>query len=177
MARRKKFRPPKISTVVGRQSTIQGDIVFSGGLHVDGKIVGDVTAEQDNVSTLTLSEQGTVEGEINVPNVILNGTVVGNVHASQRVELAPKAKITGTVYYDMLEMAMGAEVNGQLIHSPEGQKKLGYLADPEKAREGDADSSGKDPVAATESQQTAEVVKDDDEAVTDVTRERRGRKL
>ena len=78
-------------------------------------------------SALTLSEQGRIEGDIQVPNVILNGTVVGDVYASERVELAPKAKVTGTVYYNLLEMTMGAEVNGQLIHTKDAQPQmLGY---------------------------------------------------
>ncbi len=128
MARFKKFRAPKISTVIGSGTTIHGDVNFTGGLHVDGLICGNVMVEQESdEAALTLSEQGRVEGDIQVPNVILNGTVVGDVYASERVELAPKAKVTGTVYYNLLEMAMGAEVNGQLIHTKDSQpQRLGY---------------------------------------------------
>ncbi|WP_260295599.1 bactofilin family protein [Sedimenticola hydrogenitrophicus] len=137
MARFKKFRAPKIATVIGSGTTIQGDVNFTGGLHVDGLIRGNVMVEPGGDSALTLSEQGRVEGDIQVPNVILNGTVVGDVYASERVELAPKAKITGTVYYNLLEMAMGAEVNGQLIHTKDAQPQmLGYdgpEAKPEEA--------------------------------------------
>ncbi|WP_275099939.1 bactofilin family protein [Sedimenticola hydrogenitrophicus] len=137
MARFKKFRAPKIATVIGSGTTIQGDVNFTGGLHVDGLIRGNVMVEPDGESALTLSEQGRVEGDIQVPNVILNGTVVGDVYASERVELAPKAKITGTVYYNLLEMAMGAEVNGQLIHTKDAQPQMlgydGQEAKPEEA--------------------------------------------
>ncbi|MEW8509895.1 MAG: polymer-forming cytoskeletal protein, partial [Candidatus Thiodiazotropha sp.] len=93
---------------------------FRSGLHVDGVIRGDVLSDpQDQSATLTLSELGTIDGNVRVGNVMLNGTVVGDVVASNRVELAPKAKITGTLTYAMLEMAMGAEVNGKLIHASE----------------------------------------------------------
>ena len=127
MARFKKFRAPKIATVIGSGTTIHGDVNFTGGLHVDGLVCGNVMVERGGESALTLSEQGRVEGDIQVPNVILNGTVVGDVYASERVELAPKAKVTGTVYYNLLEMAMGAEVNGQLIHTKDAQPQmLGY---------------------------------------------------
>lgn len=127
MARFKKFRAPKVATVVGTGTDITGDVTFSGGLHVDGSIHGNIMAEQDGRSALTLSEQGTIEGDITVPNIMLNGTVIGDVYASERVELAPKARVTGTVYYNLLEMNMGAEVNGQLIHSEDGgQRMLGY---------------------------------------------------
>jgi cytoskeletal protein CcmA (bactofilin family) len=117
---KKKFRAPRITTVIGSGTEIKGDITFSNGLHVDGVIKGDVMSDpQDPYATLTLSELGTIDGNVRVGNVMLNGTVVGDVIASNRVELAPKAKITGTLTYAMLEMAMGAEVNGKLIHATE----------------------------------------------------------
>jgi cytoskeletal protein CcmA (bactofilin family) len=85
-----------------------------------------VQAEPDSASALTLSEKGIIDGDIHVPNVIINGEVNGDVYGGQRVELAPKARVTGTVYYNLLEMAMGASVNGQLIHSKEPQRRIGY---------------------------------------------------
>ncbi len=118
--RKKRFRSPKISTVVGKGTAIEGSVHFSGGLHVDGVIKGNVISEvDDEKATLTLSEEGTVEGNVRVANVMLNGSVIGDVIATNRVELAPKARITGTVTYALLEMEMGAEVNGKLIHAEE----------------------------------------------------------
>jgi len=119
MARGKRFKAPKVSTVVGQGTTITGDVAFGGGLHLDGTIKGRVTGEPDSRSTLTISEQGAVEGDVRVENLILNGVVVGDVYASERAELATNARVTGTVYYRLLEMAMGAEVNGQLVHREE----------------------------------------------------------
>ena len=66
-----------------------------------------------------MSERGTIEGEVKVPNVVINGTIIGDVHASGHVELAAQAKVHGNVYYSLIEMAMGAEVNGNLVHRPE----------------------------------------------------------
>jgi cytoskeletal protein CcmA (bactofilin family) len=115
-----KLRAPKISTVIGSGTEIRGDIQFSDGLHVDGVIKGDVVSDpQDLSATLTLSELGTIQGNVRVSNVMLNGTVVGDVVAGNRVELAPRARITGTLTYALLEMSMGAEVNGKLIHASE----------------------------------------------------------
>lgn len=116
---RKKFRTTKIDTLIGRKSEMSGDVRFSGGLHVDGTIKGNVLSEEDLSSVLTLSEHGTIEGEVRVPNVVLNGTVIGDVHAKQHIELASNARITGNVYYTLIEMAMGAEVNGNLVHTGE----------------------------------------------------------
>jgi len=121
-----KGKVPKIATVIGKGTEVEGNINFAGGLHVDGSIIGNIEGEDDANATLTVSELGKVKGDIRVPNVVLNGEVEGNVYASQRVELAPKANIHGTVYYRFLEMAMGAVVNGQLIRSEEETRKLGY---------------------------------------------------
>ena len=96
-----------------------GDVKFAGGLHVDGTVKGNVVSDDDPSSVLTLSETGTIEGDVRVPNVVLNGTVVGDVHAAQHIELAANARITGNVYYNLIEMAMGAEVNGNLVHATE----------------------------------------------------------
>lgn len=118
------FRGPKITTVIGRGTVIEGNVVFRGGLHVDGLIKGNVVSEEDDdQATLTLSDDGTVEGNVRVSNVMLNGSVIGDVVASNRIELAPMARISGTLTYSMLQMSMGAEVNGKLIHAGEGQMK------------------------------------------------------
>lgn len=121
MARIKRFKAPKVSTVVGQGTAITGDVAFSGGLHLDGAIKGNVSGQSDTQSTLTVSEQGVIEGDVRVDNLILNGTVIGDVYAGERAELATNARVSGTVYYRLLEMAMGAEVNGKLVHREEQQ--------------------------------------------------------
>ncbi|KRT60224.1 bactofilin family protein, partial [endosymbiont of Ridgeia piscesae] len=111
----------------GHVTHILGDVTFSGGLHIDGTIKGNVTSEGGEKAALTVSESGTIEGDVRVTNLMLNGRVIGDVFASNRVELAPKARVTGTVCYDLLEMSMGAEVNGQLVHSQDAEpRRLGY---------------------------------------------------
>lgn len=120
----KKFRAPKVSTVIGEGTVINGDVVFVGGLHLDGSIKGDITGAESQEVTLTVSEKGEVVGDVRVSHMILNGAVIGDVYVSGRVELAPRAKVTGSLYYNLLEMAMGAEVNGQLIHSDGESHKI-----------------------------------------------------
>lgn len=112
---------PVIDTLIGRNSTITGDVQFSGGLHIDGCVQGNVQSEVDARSRLSVSQHGRVEGEIRVTDIDLDGTVVGNVHASGRIELGPHARIDGNVYYNILQMASGAAVNGQLLHRPSGE--------------------------------------------------------
>ncbi len=118
-----KNRPARVNTLIGQQTEIRGDVHFTGGLHVDGKVKGNVIADGDEGAMLTVSEHGEVEGEVRVPTMTLNGTVKGDVYATERVELAPRARVYGNVYYNLIEMAMGAEVNGNLVHSLPGAEK------------------------------------------------------
>ncbi len=112
----KKTSCSRIDTVIGEQTRLEGDIHFAGGLHIDGTVKGNIIAEPDAENVLTVSEKGRIEGDVQVPNLVLNGAVEGDVHASERVELASHAKVTGNVYYNLIEMAIGAEVNGNLVH-------------------------------------------------------------
>jgi cytoskeletal protein CcmA (bactofilin family) len=120
----------KVDTIIGQQTRIEGDVHFSGGLHVDGHIKGSILAEADSASVLTVSEHGSIEGDVRVPTVILNGTVTGDVRSGDRIELAAKAAVNGDVYYNLIEMAMGAAVNGSLVHqSEEGSSVLSFERD------------------------------------------------
>ncbi len=116
----------RVDTIIGQQTQISGDLHFSGGLHIDGQVKGNVIANEGTASVLTVSEHGRIEGDVRVPNVFLNGSVTGDVRCEERIELAAKARVNGDVYYNLIEMVMGAEVNGSLLHqtdtsSPEGE--------------------------------------------------------
>lgn len=103
-------------TLISAKTSIQGDVNFSGGLHIDGRIEGTVRAEEGSEAVLRISEVGEVQGDVHAPHIVINGTVHGNVYSSEHMELAPKAAIHGNVYYNLIEMAMGAAVNGNLLH-------------------------------------------------------------
>ena len=105
----------RIDTLVGRTGHVKGDLEFSGGLHVDGRISGDVRAEPDSDSTLSVSEQGRIEGAVDVANVILDGTVTGPIHARGRVVIGARARVHGDLYYGVIEMTLGAEIMGRLV--------------------------------------------------------------
>ena len=108
-------------TLVAANTEISGDVHFQDQLYINGHVKGNVFADADGEATVVVSEEGTVSGEIRVPNVIINGTVEGNIYAIVQLELAPKAKVKGNVYYKLIEMQLGAMVDGQLVHD----EKLG----------------------------------------------------
>ncbi len=116
MALKKKIKTTKIDTLIGRHSKIVGDVHYSGGLHIEGAVEGNIMAEEEERCVVIVSELGVVEGELRGPSIIINGTVNGNVYATGTIELAAGARINGNVYYNLLEMAVGAEVNGNLVH-------------------------------------------------------------
>ena len=110
-------------TLIAPSAQLRGDIEFSGGLHVMGKVIGSITVTGDG-GRLVVGESGCVEGEIRVPKVVINGRVEGDVHATEHLELAEKAVIEGNVYYTLIEMVMGAQVNGKLVREGSDRKNL-----------------------------------------------------
>ena len=150
MLGKKKQKPRRptghFDTLISSRTSVEGDVHFSGGLHVDGRIRGKVVADEGTDAVLRISEVGEVTGDINAPHVIINGTVNGDVYASAHLELAEKASINGSVYYNLIEMAMGASVNGNLVHQRE---PVGLLsqdskpAGPDEKQASAGDSAGK----------------------------------
>ncbi len=116
---KKERRPTAIHTLIGENTCIEGDLLFVGGCHVDGQVNGNVKADNDPDAYLSVSENGRVQGSVAVPRLALSGTVQGDVVVSEKVELGPTARVDGNVYYNLIEMAAGAEINGQLIHKTE----------------------------------------------------------
>ncbi len=123
MLGRKKFKLPRISSIIAEHNVLTGELHFSGGLHLDGRVRGEVVGQQDTNSTLIVSKSGAVEGNVRVANLVLAGTIEGDVEAENKVQLLQGARVTGTVRYHALEMAEGAEVNGRLVHVNEGNRE------------------------------------------------------
>lgn len=119
-----KIRSSKIETLIGQSIEITGNLKFSGGLHLDGRIIGDVLAEEGSDSVLVISDKGRIEGDVSVSYAVINGSIEGNVYASEKLELSPKARIKGNVHYNVLEMASGAAVNGNMLHDKKEKKLL-----------------------------------------------------
>lgn len=108
-------RSPRIDTLLGRAARVQGDVDFEGGLHLDGQIQGAVRSDDSRDSSLSVSETGSIEGPVRVPNVLLNGVVRGDIHARERVVLGATARVEGNVYYGIIEMTLGAQIIGKLV--------------------------------------------------------------
>ena len=105
----------RIDILIGKSACIQGDIDFAGGLHLDGRVAGNVRADGQPSSALSVSDAGCIEGSVDVPNVSLDGTVKGDIRASGRVVLGASANVEGDVHYGSIETAFGAQIRGRLV--------------------------------------------------------------
>jgi cytoskeletal protein CcmA (bactofilin family) len=104
-----------LDTLIGQKSTIKGDLTFSGLMHVDGSIEGSIVSLTEN-DTLIISETGQVSGTVKSGNMVINGTVEGDITATGKIEVASKARVNGNIYYVNIEMETGSQVNGKLIY-------------------------------------------------------------
>ena len=102
-----------IDTLIGRNTSIQGDVEFAGGLHIEGRVAGSVRG--GTAAAISVSEHGVVEGSIEAGQVVVNGAVQGDIYGHERVVLGSKAKVQGNVHYAAIEMALGAEIQGKLV--------------------------------------------------------------
>lgn len=114
----------KDHSYVARNTEVQGNIRFKGGLHIEGRVIGNVESEAGS-----LHIHGEVQGEIRVPHVVIDGVVNGEVYAFEHVELAPHAVVQGNIHYKTIEMHLGAQINGGLFQSASGQPRIEYKPD------------------------------------------------
>lgn len=122
-------------TLISRATKVVGDLHFTGELQVEGKIVGNILADDAKDAKVVIADTGLIEGEIRAPLVIVNGKVVGNIYSSKHLELAAKGIVTGTVNYHSIEVVKGAQVNGSMVstHVPETVAALADIAPAKKA--------------------------------------------
>jgi cytoskeletal protein CcmA (bactofilin family) len=129
MFSRKNRQPQAIATLLGAGTLVEGDVSFKGGLHLEGRVVGEVTGDRAD-SVLTVGQHGVVEGAVSVSRLVLNGTIAGDVDVGGRAELGPTARVEGNLRYSVLEMAGGARVNGRLIHDKGAPRQLPAADEP-----------------------------------------------
>ena len=108
------------STLIEVGTLIKGEIIFDNELFIMGEVEGDLNSDSD-LAKLVVSKTGKVQGEIRVPNVVVNGTIVGNVRASEKLEISGTARIFGDLHYSTIEIQGGALITGRLVA---GQVKL-----------------------------------------------------
>ena len=122
MFKRARSKLHRIDTLIGAETRIEGDLHFAGGLHVDGHVKGNIQSSAKPGDTLSISDSAVIDGSVAAPHVVLNGVVHGDIWAATRVEMGATARISGNVYYGLIEMAVGAEINGKLVYRPSSEE-------------------------------------------------------
>jgi len=101
------------TSLIAAGAELSGDLRFQGALQVDGRVDGNV---QTSDGMVRVSVEGQVEGDVRAPHIVIDGEVIGDVHASEHLELGARARVRGNLYYGLMEMAMGAQIEGRLCH-------------------------------------------------------------
>lgn len=105
-----------VPTLISNGTEILGDIHFDGELIIEGRVKGSIHALEDSLAVIRIADKGVVEGDIRVPSAVINGLVQGDVVCVKHIELASKAIVVGDLHYNLIEMVLGSEVNGKLMH-------------------------------------------------------------
>ncbi len=119
----------RIDTLIGRSVRVHGDLEFAGGLHLDGQVAGAVRAESKAPTSLSVSDTGSIEGPVEVTDLILHGMVRGDIVARGRVVLGASARVEGSVYYGVIEMTLGAQITGKLVRLADSGSEAGAAAE------------------------------------------------
>ena len=114
-------KPLRIDTLIARSVRVNGDVEFAGGLHLDGQVAGGVRADPANPSSLSVSDTGSIEGPVEVTDLLLHGAVRGDIVARGRVVLGASARVEGNLYYGVIEMTLGAQIAGKLVRLEQAQ--------------------------------------------------------
>lgn len=104
----------RLSSLVATNVEIRGDVVFSGGLRVDGRIEGNVLGSDGAHGLLVVSENGSVKGNVRIYDAVINGTIEGDIEVEHFLELQAGSRVTGNISYRQLQMDCGARVAGRL---------------------------------------------------------------
>ena len=112
----------RIDSLIGATTRIEGNVIFTGGLRVDGKVRGNIASASEQPGTLVVSAEARIEGEVQAAHIVVNGTITGPVHATETLELQAGSKVKGDIFYKSIEMHQGAVVEGRLVHNPAEMK-------------------------------------------------------
>jgi len=106
----------RIDCLIGATTRIEGNVIFTGGLRIDGLVRGNVACAADQPGTLVVSEEARIDGEVQAAHIVVNGTINGPVHASETLGLQANSRVKGDVHYKSIEIQQGAVVEGRLVH-------------------------------------------------------------
>ena len=103
-------------SLLDAQLSVTGDLETAGSLRIEGSLDGSVLS----ADSVVIGVGSKISGDINAREVVVGGTITGNVHASERVELQATAVVTGDVHTGSILVQEGGVVNGRVLMGPPG---------------------------------------------------------
>ena len=105
----------RLAGLLAHDTCVRGDVMFAGGLRIDGRVEGNVLSKPDDRGLLVLSEKGVIVGTVKVHDAVINGRVEGDLEVEHFLELQVGARVTGNITYRTLKLDCGATVDGKLV--------------------------------------------------------------
>ena len=109
-------------SLMGYGVTINGNIQFAGSLRIDGRLEGRVDIRPEKRGTLVVSKDAVINGPVHVTNLVVDGTINGDVQVDGRLECRANGRIKGDVKYQKLNLQEGAVVEGRCIRHDYSEK-------------------------------------------------------
>lgn len=117
-------RRGELTTIIGKGTTLDGNMKVQNSVRVDGKIIGNIRA----TDTVVIGKEGVIEGSVHSKDLLLAGRVKGNVVAAGKVFLESKSLIQGDIKASRLVVDDGAQFDGKCsmkeAESQKGNQKM-----------------------------------------------------
>ena len=112
MKKKRKF--VAITTLIDKDIVISGDTSYTGGIRIDGKMIGNLKVHGEEDSLLIMGHGSKITGDVDVEKAIINGEINGNIKCHDYLELNTNSIVNGTIEYDIIEVQEGAKITGDL---------------------------------------------------------------
>ena len=99
----------EITTLLGRGAAFEGKLTFEGTVRIDGRFRGEVFSDD----VLVIGEGAVVEAEIDIGEVIIQGTVIGNIKAKRSIEIHAPGRVKGDIHTPTLQIDKGVIFEGR----------------------------------------------------------------
>lgn len=99
----------EITTLLGRGATFEGKLTFEGTVRIDGRFKGEVFTDD----VLVIGEGAIVEASLDVGEVIIQGTVIGNITAKRSIEIHAPGRVKGDLHTPSLQIDKGVMFEGR----------------------------------------------------------------
>tara|TARA_B110000116_G_C16315369_1_gene349930 strand:+ start:10 stop:444 length:435 start_codon:yes stop_codon:yes gene_type:complete len=112
MKKKRKF--VAITTLIDKDIVISGDTSYTGGIRIDGEMIGNLKVHGEEDSLLIMGHGSKITGNVDVEKAIINGEINGNIKCHDYLELNTNSIVNGSIEYDIIEVQEGAKITGDL---------------------------------------------------------------